>query len=107
MLRQLRDGYVQRPESSPTTSCCEELILNRVTHLDQLADKLKEERVRRVIEPLLSGAGEHGFQAPDVEYVRDLGLIARDDPPRMANPIYGRGRPARADLRGLIIVWGM
>ena len=45
----------------------EELILNRVTHLDQLADKLKEERVRRVIEPLLSGAGEHGFQAPDIE----------------------------------------
>ena len=30
----------------------EQLILNRVTHLDQLTDKLQEERVRRVIEPL-------------------------------------------------------
>ena len=64
-----------------------------MTHLDQLADKLKEERVRRVIEPLLSGAGEHGFQAPDLEYVRDLGLIARDDPPHMANPIYAEVVP--------------
>ena len=64
-----------------------------MTHLDQLADKLKEERVRRVIEPLLSGAGEHGFQAPDLEYVRDLVLIARDDPPHMANPIYAKVVP--------------
>ena len=32
----------------------EQLILRRETHLDQLADKLQEERVRRVVEPLLS-----------------------------------------------------
>jgi hypothetical protein len=31
------------------------LILRRETHLDQLTDKLQEERVRRVIEPLLAG----------------------------------------------------
>ena len=30
----------------------EQLILRRETHLDQLADKLQEERVRRVIEPV-------------------------------------------------------
>jgi hypothetical protein len=33
----------------------ENLILRRVTHLDQLADKLREPRVRRVIEPMLAG----------------------------------------------------
>jgi hypothetical protein len=33
----------------------ENLILRRETHLDQLTDKLQEERVRRVIEPLLAG----------------------------------------------------
>ncbi len=33
----------------------EYLIVNRVTHLDQLADKLREPRVRRVIEPMLAG----------------------------------------------------
>lgn len=34
----------------------ENLILRRETHLDQLADKLQEERVRRVIEPVLAGS---------------------------------------------------
>ena len=44
--------------------------------------------MRRVIEPLLSGGDERDFSARDLEYVRDLGLIAREDPPRIANPIY-------------------
>ena len=66
----------------------EQLILRRETHLDQLADKLQEDRVRRVIEPLLSGGDERDFSARDLEYMRDLGLIAREDPPRIANPIY-------------------
>ena len=65
----------------------EELILSRRTHLDQLAHKLEEERVRRVIEPILSG-GKVRHQARDLEYVRDLGLLAPDPPPRIANPIY-------------------
>ena len=33
----------------------EELILSRRTHVDQLAHKLEEERVRRVVAPILSG----------------------------------------------------
>ena len=66
----------------------EQLILRRETHLDQLADKLQENRVRRVVEPLLSGGDERDFSARDLEYVRDLGLIAREDPLRIANPIY-------------------
>ena len=65
----------------------EELILSRRTHLDQLAHKLEEARVRRVVEPLLSG-GEVQHDGRDLEYVRDLGLIAVADPPRIANPIY-------------------
>ena len=65
----------------------EELILSRRTHLDQLAHKLEEARVRRVIEPLLSG-GEARHEIRDLEYVRDLGLIDGNQPPRIANPIY-------------------
>ncbi len=71
----------------------EHLILSRQVHLDQLADKLQEERVRRVIEPLLSGASEPRQSIRDLEYVRDLGLIARDAPLRMANPIYAEVVP--------------
>ena len=67
----------------------EQLILRRETHLDQLTDKLQEERVRRVVEPLLSGAEATGsLAADDLEYVRDLGLVTRDGPVAIANPIY-------------------
>ena len=70
----------------------EELILSRRTHLDQLAHKLEEARVRRVVEPLLSG-GEARHDTHDLEYVRDLGLIDRNQPPRIANPIYAEVVP--------------
>ena len=67
----------------------EQLILRRDTHLDQLADKLREDRVRRVVEPVLSGeTPSGGIPDDDVDYVRDLGLIAMDGPIRIANPIY-------------------
>ena len=71
----------------------EALIVRRVTHLDQLADKLREDRVRRVVEPMLSGVDEQAFSNRDIEYVRDLGLIARDKPVRIANPIYAEVLP--------------
>ena len=70
----------------------EALIVQRVTHLDQLADKLREDRVRRVVEPLLSGGDRHAFSEEDLGYVRDLGLIARDGL-RIANPIYAEVVP--------------
>ena len=75
------------------TEAREQLVVRRETHLDQLADKLQEDRVRRVIEPLLSGGDEREFSARDLEYVRDLGLIAHDDPLRIANPVYGEVVP--------------
>ena len=70
----------------------EELILARRVHLDQLAHKLEEERVRRVVEPILSG-GEARHHVRDLEYLRDLGLIAGGEPPRIANPIYAEVVP--------------
>ena len=70
----------------------EELILSRRTHLDQLAHKLEEERVRRVVGPILAG-GEAEHEVRDLEYVRDLGLIDTGEPPRMANPIYAEVVP--------------
>ena len=74
----------------------EQLVLDRVVHFDQLAESLREERVQRVIEPLLGGAAQTGEPSKnlerqrDLEYVRNLGLIAPDDPPRFANPIYAQ-----------------
>ena len=71
----------------------ERLILRRDTHLDHLTDKLRENRVRRVIEPLLVGGDGFESTADDIEYAQDLGLIARDAPLRMANPIYAEVVP--------------
>ena len=71
----------------------EVLIQGRVVHLDQIADKLQEERVQRVVEPMLSGASQPSSTARDMEYVRDLGLVAMDPPPRIANPIYAEVVP--------------
>ena len=87
-----------RDRSRPLTAASvraasEQLIRRRDIHLDQLTNKLREERVHRVIAPLLSGGGERAYSAADIEYVRELGLIARDDPLRMANPIYAEMVP--------------
>lgn len=68
----------------------ENLILRRVTHLDQLADKLREDRVRRVIEPMLAGGALGEVPEDDIQYLVDLGLC-RMAPGRgltIANPIY-------------------
>ena len=67
-----------------------------MTHLDNLADKLREERVRRVVAPMLTGAADRDSYADrgrDVEYARDLGLLAQDDAKRIANPIYAEVIP--------------
>ena len=49
----------------------ERLIQSRATHLDQLADKLREKRVRQVIVPILSGeGGELLVPDDDLQYLR-------------------------------------
>lgn len=66
------------------------LIDRRDTHLDSLIDRLREPRVRRVIEPILVGS----FLPPDlldddVQYVKDLGLVTSGlRGLEIANPIY-------------------
>ncbi|MFO0757638.1 MAG: ATP-binding protein [Byssovorax sp.] len=67
----------------------ERLILARATHLDSLLARLREDRVRRVLEPIL--AGELPNDDPyddDYAYTRDLGLITPRPEVRIANPIY-------------------
>ncbi|MEL5892241.1 AAA-like domain-containing protein [Bacteroides sp. GD17] len=69
----------------------ERIIYRRDTHIDILIDKLREERVRRVIEPILAsedGEAEEHLRDDDIQYVVDLGLIVRDKPLRVSNAIY-------------------
>jgi len=84
-----------RDRSQPITAglieqAKERLIENHVTHLDQLADKLREERVRRIIEPMLAGSTLGEVPISDLEYLTDLGLLRQTDAGgiTIANPIY-------------------
>lgn len=68
----------------------EGLILSGDTHLGSLSARLHEPRIQRFIEPLLAGTpvGNDPSYNDDLRYARDLGLITRDNPVRVANPIY-------------------
>jgi type II secretory pathway predicted ATPase ExeA len=69
----------------------ESLILRRDTHLDQLSDKLKEERVRSIIEPILKGGDTLSqFNDNDLMYLIDLGLVNKltGGKVEIANEIY-------------------
>ena len=76
----------------------EDLILRRVTHIEQLGERLRDGRVARVLQPMLAGE-DRSLDPKDVEYARDLGLLAADSPPRIANPIYGEVVPRELALR--------
>lgn len=75
--------------SEAISTARERLILRRPVHFQHIARRLKEDRVRRIMEPVLAASEQWPrFANEDVEYVRDIGLIAPDPPVRVANPIY-------------------
>jgi ATPase family associated with various cellular activities (AAA) len=66
------------------------LIRRQDTHLDSLAERLQEPRVRAIIEPILSGQELGDVPVDDIQFVLDLGLC-RMSPLgglEIANPIY-------------------
>lgn len=71
----------------------EQIIYRRDTHIDILIDKLKEPRVKRVVEPILANsdeADESRMTDDDIQYVKDMGLVVKERgmPLRISNAIY-------------------
>ncbi len=68
----------------------ETLIQRQETHLDSLAERLREPRVRQIIEPMLAGQALGDVPNDDRRFVMDLGLVRRDPTAGLviANPIY-------------------
>jgi type II secretory pathway predicted ATPase ExeA len=66
------------------------LIIRQDTHLDSLAEKLRENRVKNIIEPILAGQTLPDTLADDRQYLIDLGLLRRDPMGGLviSNPIY-------------------
>lgn len=67
----------------------QQLILRRDTHLDSLVDRLREDRVKQIIQAIINGNNLHADILDDhITYVRDLGLVSQSSPLEFANPIY-------------------
>jgi hypothetical protein len=70
----------------------EQMILARETHLDALELRLRDPRIRRVVESIIIGAADPGISRanPDVELAIDLGLVSWNSETGfvIANPIY-------------------
>ncbi len=66
------------------------LIIRQDTHLDSLAARLVETRIRNVIEPILAGQIAPDIPVDDIRFVQDLGLCRYDMHAGLliANPIY-------------------
>ncbi len=78
-------------DAADMDAAAEELIRRQDTHLDSLAHKLEEPRVRAVVAPMLSGEiGTDSWPLDDLRYVEDLGLVCRPSGGgiEIANPIY-------------------
>jgi len=66
------------------------LIEREDTHLDSLAERLREPRVMAIIDPMLSGRDLPTLPPDDVRFVKDLGLVRETEEGALevANPIY-------------------
>jgi hypothetical protein len=66
------------------------LIRRQDTHLDSLGERLREPRVRAIIEPMLAGQELGETPDDDRQFLVDLGLVRRDPQGGLviANPIY-------------------
>ncbi|MEA5489625.1 AAA family ATPase [Pseudanabaena sp. CCNP1317] len=85
--------YIAKDPSIPITAelvnqAKEVLIKRQDTHLDSLAERLREDRVRAVIQPILAGQELPDVPQDDIRYVLDLGLCTNENGLAIANPIY-------------------
>jgi hypothetical protein len=87
----LAGDYGKAVTAEHMDAAAEALMLRRDTHIDSLLERLKEPRVRRVIEPVLYGGDyETDLLADDTKFCLDLGLLKNDPQFGLcpANPIY-------------------
>ncbi|WP_414621874.1 ATP-binding protein [Calothrix sp. CCY 0018] len=66
------------------------LIARRDTHLDSLAERLREPRIKAIIQPMLAGSELGDIPNDDIQFVIDLGLCVMHPQGGLtiANPIY-------------------
>lgn len=96
LARQLTELIVtdrtQAISQTHVESAKEVLIQRRDTHLDSLAERLREERVRQLLVPMIAGDLLPDLPDDDIRYVLDLGLMENRPGEGLviANPIYSQ-----------------
>lgn len=82
--------YAEPVTAGDMESAKESIIRARGTHVDSLMERLKEERVRCVVEPVILGdAAGASRNDDDYRYVLDLGILREDGANLVpANPMY-------------------
>ncbi|NBC07662.1 MAG: AAA family ATPase [Bacteroidetes bacterium] len=89
VAKMLRNDHSKAITPDMVIEAKERLIEQRQTHLDSLADKVREERVRKIVMSIIEGSPlEFDTLDDSIRYCRDLGLITQKSPIRFANPIY-------------------
>jgi hypothetical protein len=92
IVDQLKNDFSVTVTAEHIDNAAETLIRRRDAHIDSLLERLREPRIRRVIEPIILGDDYWDDQVldDDIQYAIDLGLIKRaDGSAEPANPIYG------------------
>jgi hypothetical protein len=76
----LKNDHSQKIKIETIEKAIQNIILRRDTHIDSLLERLKEERVKKVMEPIIIGTGsEVNIQDDDTQYCLDLGLIRMEN----------------------------
>jgi hypothetical protein len=91
VLRTAPTGTVGVIASSHVDQAKDRLILSRATHIDSLGQRLREDRVRKVLQPILVGASDPSMAEDDAFVLcQDLGLVSigEDGSPGIANAVY-------------------
>ncbi len=94
LAKEIVEEIVEDTEIAITTEHIEQakeiLIRRQDTHLDSLAERLREDRVKAIIQPMLAGQSLGETTNDDRQYLVDLGLLKRDPAGGLtiSNPIY-------------------
>jgi hypothetical protein len=88
----LQSDYTRPVTTALVNEAIQTIILTRPTHIDSLLERLKEKRVRHIIEPMILGNDFVNRDSDDFLYTSDLGLI------RMVNSLIGPANPIYAEV---------
>ena len=83
--------YTKPITKSDVETAKEAIVRERGTHVDSLMERLKEPRVRRVVEPVILGAARSAPRNDDdYRYVLDLGILRENENYALVpgNPMY-------------------